>query len=405
MIGHVDADCFYVSAERVRYPHLKGMPVGVLGNHGACVIAKSYEMKQAGVPTGGAIWEAVPVCPDAVFVKRDFRWYEILSRKMLAEVQRVSPQVEFYSIDESFFRAVDVRLSAAERLQRAMLDRVGVPVSIGIAPTKTLAKLISDSSKPFGCGVIDDEAARLEILRDRPVTDITGIAKRSARRLSEQGITTCEQFANADRAKIRWLLTKRGEDLWWELNGHSVLPVQTKRPEHKFISRGGSIGRASNDVARVRGFVVRNVERLVEALNHYQLCCDQLILSLLFRDAPERSGRRSLLGSTADFERLVCAALEMMPEVWSPRHASVHYMHVIAGSLWAAGNRQMGLFDDDLYQSNHDRFDAIASVKSQINSRVGRFALRMGSTLPLKDVYADPANEYDICDVHGKMCF
>lgn len=400
MIGHVDADCFYVSAERVRYPHLKQMPVAVLGNHGACVIAKSYEMKAAGVPTGGAIWDVVPICPQAVFVKRDFRWYEVLSRRMLAEVQQVSPRVEFYSIDESFFQAIDSSHAAAQRLQQAMLSRVGVPVSIGIAPTKTLAKLVSDSAKPFGCGVIHDEADRLAILRDRPVTDITGIARRSAARLAQQGITTCEEFAKADRAFIRWLLTKRGEDLWWELNGTSVLPVQTKRPEHKFISRGGSIGRASNDFARIQAFVVRNVERLVEALQHYNVFCDQLILSLLFKDSPERGSRRSLLGSTSDFERLVGAALEMLPEAWQPRWASVHYMHVIAGSLWSRSNRQLGLFDHD-----HIKSDAITRVKRQINTRVGRFALRTGSTLPLKDVYADPANEYDICDIHGKMCF
>ncbi|MGI9457768.1 MAG: DNA polymerase Y family protein [Aeoliella sp.] len=399
MIGHVDADCFYVSAERVRYPHLCRMPIAVLGNHGACVIAKSYEMKAAGVPTGGAIWDAVPVCPNAVFVKRDFRWYEVLSRQMLALVQEISPRVEFYSIDESFFAAVDASHAAAERLQHAMLQRVGVPVSIGIAPSKTLAKLISDSSKPFGCGVVRDDADRVAILRDRPVTDITGIAKRSARRLSSHGITTCKQFADADRAFIRWLLTKRGEDLWWELNGTSVLPIQTKRPEHKFISRGGSIGRASNDPVRVQAFIVRNVERLVEALSYYKLVCDNLTLSLLFRDAPERSSRRSLLGSTADFERLAGAALEMMPEAWEPGNASVHYMHLIAGSLWPHAHRQLGLFDGD-YQSQ-----AIAKVKRQINAKLGRFALRTGSTLPLSDVYADPANEYDICDIHGKMCF
>ena len=400
MIGHVDADCFYVSAERVRYPHLKGMPVAVLGNHGACVIAKSYEMKAAGVPTGGAIWDVVSVCPNGVFLKRDFRWYEVLSRKMLAEVQQISPKVEFYSIDESFFQAVDTKHAAAMNLQQAMLKRVGVPVSIGIAPTKTLAKLISDTSKPFGCGVITGDQERLAILRNRPVTDVTGIAKRSARRLAAQGITTCEEFANADRAFIRWLLTKRGEDLWWELNGTSVLPVQTKRPEHKFISRGGSIGRASNDPQRVKAFIVRNVERLVEALDHYRLACDQLTLTLLFRDAPERSSRRSLLGTTADFERLAAAALEMMPEAWRPHHASVHYMHVIAGSLWTKEHRQLGLFDTD-----HHASSAIADVKQQINTRLGRFALRTGSTLPLADVYADPANEYDICDIHGKMCF
>src|SRR6516162_713926 len=104
-IGHLDADCFYVSAERVRDHFLKGKPVGVLGNQGACVIAKSYEMKATGVKTGTPIWDAVKLCPDGVYVKRDFYWYEVLSRKMLGIVGTFSPRVEYYSIDEFFFRA------------------------------------------------------------------------------------------------------------------------------------------------------------------------------------------------------------------------------------------------------------------------------------------------------------
>jgi len=395
MIGHVDADCFYVSAERVRYPHLKGMPVAVLGNHGACVIAKSYEMKAAGVPTGCAIWDAVPFCPDAIFVKRDFQWYETLSRRMLAIVQEFSPCVEFYSIDESFFTALEPTQECAARLQGGIMRRVGVPVSVGIAPTKTLAKLISDTSKPFGCGVVNDDADRQELLRDKPVTDITGIAKRSAAHLATHGIETCEQFAAADRAFIRWLLTKRGEDLWWELNGTSVLPVQVKRPEHKFISRGGSIGRASCDRERVTAFVVRNVERLVEALAHYKVCCDQLTLSLLFTEYPERSLRSSLLGSRADFEALLEAALYLLPRAWQPRSASVHYMHVIAGGLRPAAQRQRSLFEES----------TLVDIKHAINNKMGRFALRSAATLPLVDVYGDCANNYDICDIYGKSCF
>ncbi len=78
-VAHLDADCFYVSAERVRHPKLVGKPVGVLGNNGACVIAKSYEMKRAGVKTGVPIWDAVKLCPDGVYVKRDFYWYEVLT--------------------------------------------------------------------------------------------------------------------------------------------------------------------------------------------------------------------------------------------------------------------------------------------------------------------------------------
>ena len=104
-VGHLDADCFYVSAERVRDAFLVGKPVGVLGNQGACVIAKSYEMKAAGVKTGEPIWEALVKCPGGIYVKRDFRWYEVLSRLMRDLVHEMSPRVEYYSIDEFFFQA------------------------------------------------------------------------------------------------------------------------------------------------------------------------------------------------------------------------------------------------------------------------------------------------------------
>jgi nucleotidyltransferase/DNA polymerase involved in DNA repair len=146
-IGHVDADCFCVSAERVRYAHLAGMPVGVLGNQGACVIAKSYEMKKAGVGTGMPIWEAQKLCPDGLYVKRDFRWYEVLSRLMLETVRDLSPRVEYDSIDEFFFEAARVPAkdyqAFAVAFRDRVMERVRVPVTVGIARTRTLVKLIS----------------------------------------------------------------------------------------------------------------------------------------------------------------------------------------------------------------------------------------------------------------------
>jgi DNA polymerase V len=86
-IGHLNADCLYVSAELVRDDFRIGKPVGVLGNQGACVIAKSYEMKGSGVKTGEAIWEAFKKCPDGIYIKRNFRRYEVLSRKQLEAVR------------------------------------------------------------------------------------------------------------------------------------------------------------------------------------------------------------------------------------------------------------------------------------------------------------------------------
>jgi DNA polymerase V len=133
-IAHLDADCLYVSAERVRYPYLQKQPVGVLSNQGACVIAKSYELKAKGVITGMPIWDALPLCQNAIYVKRDFEWYEVLSRRMLNILQMVSPTVEYYSIDEMFFDAAG---TDPKQLQERILRDVGVPVTIGISKTRS----------------------------------------------------------------------------------------------------------------------------------------------------------------------------------------------------------------------------------------------------------------------------
>src|SRR3989304_3526197 len=130
LIGHLDADCFYVSCERVRRRCLRGQAVGVLSNQGACVIAKSYELKTRGITTGMPIWDALPLCPEAIFVKRDFQWYEVLSRRIYDIVGRHSPTVEYYSIDEVFFDARTMNHAEALALQAHVLHETGVPTSV-----------------------------------------------------------------------------------------------------------------------------------------------------------------------------------------------------------------------------------------------------------------------------------
>src|SRR5262245_26968925 len=146
-IGHLDADCFYVSAERARNAFLHHKPVGVLGNQGACVIARSYEMRDRGVHVGQPIWDAVKLCPDGIYVKRDFHWYEVVSRRVFEIVREFSPRVEFYSIDEFFFEALPLPghtlQLTAERMRDRVKEVVGVPVTVGIARTRTMAKLIA----------------------------------------------------------------------------------------------------------------------------------------------------------------------------------------------------------------------------------------------------------------------
>ncbi len=399
LIGHLDADCFYVSCERVRHSFLRGQAVGVLSNQGACVIAKSYEMKARGVTTGMPIWDALPLCPEGIFIKRDFEWYEVLSRQMMDIVRQVSPAVEFYSIDEVFFDAQSMSFEEAKALQRRIMNETGVPVSVGASNSKTLAKLASSSGKPFGCVFAVEEDAVSRLLHDRPVDKITGIARRSRRRLEDYGIRTCEDFVKADRRLIRRLLTKRGEDLWWEMNGSPVLPLNTARPAHKYISRGGSLGTATADPDRVTAWVARNIERLVEALDYHHVYCEQLAMSLCFKNGGSAEEHANLPTATADFQALYAAGSRLLAVCW--RHGEVvSYMHLIAGRLASRERRQRGLFEN-----TDPRWQAMDRVKRTINQEVGRFALRSGATLPLTDIYNDTTNSYDICDIYGKTCF
>src|SRR5262249_34140120 len=183
-------------------------PLAVLGNQGACVIAKSYEMKAAGVQTGEPIWEAVKKCPKGIFLKRDFQWYEVLSRRLLEVVREFSPTVEYYSIDEFFFQIAPLPGSCqqtAETLRDRIWRTVGVPVTVGLARSRSLAKLISDQAKPFGALALLVPDAERALLAQRPVADITGIAGRRAAKLASHGIHTCLEFAQADRRLIRML--------------------------------------------------------------------------------------------------------------------------------------------------------------------------------------------------------
>ena len=400
-VGHLDADCFYVSAERVRDHFLRGKAVGVLGNQGACVIAKSYEMKRAGVKTGMPIWDAIRLCPLGVYVKRDFRWYEVLSRRMLDVVRTFSPRVEYYSIDEFFFAvpAEDNPQQLAEQMRAAVLREVGVPVTVGIARTKTLAKLVSDTAKPFGALALLGVEAEHALLEKLAVTEVSGIADRRAARLAPFGIKTCLDLARADRRLVRWLLTITGEGLWYELNGEPVQPLHTERPPHKMLSRGGSLGEAVERPDRLYAWLVRNLERLVEELEFHVVKAGALSIYIVHKDGSAGFARALLPGHTDRFDLLLEAARPALAKAWMPDRPAKR-MHVTASQLRRTGCVQLGLFDPPAEQAR-----AVAQLKREVNAELGRFTLRSGATLPLADVYRDEAQGYDICDIRGKICF
>src|ERR1041385_7326446 len=134
-------------------------------------------MRAKGVKTGMPIWDAKCLCPEGIYIKRDFYWYEVLSRKMLDTVRQFAPSVEYYSVDEFFFAAErrhhkDTLPIAVVALRDEIRERVGVPVTIGVARTRTLAKLFSDTAKPNGAVTVQGRDHERELLARLPVTEI-----------------------------------------------------------------------------------------------------------------------------------------------------------------------------------------------------------------------------------------
>ena len=113
-IAHVDADCFYASCEQLRRPDLKGKPLCVLSSQDACVVAKTYDAKAAGITTGMTVWDARKLLPDAIFLPADFRYYGQISDKLFSILRRFSPTIEEYSIDEAFMDMMGLRNCSQE---------------------------------------------------------------------------------------------------------------------------------------------------------------------------------------------------------------------------------------------------------------------------------------------------
>ncbi len=404
LVGFGDADSFYASAEACRRPWLAGLPVGVLGNQGACVIARNYPMKRFGIKVGEPVWEAKKKCPDGVYVKRDFRWYETLSKKMLAEIrERFSPRVEYSSIDEFFWLGLPAYnltfQQTAEAVRGHIKAAVGVPMTVAFARTRTLAKLFADTSKPFGAIAVTDPDHERELLGKLPVTEIAGIAKRRAARLEPYGIKTCLDLARAPELMVRKVLTVVGHDLWLELNGVPVNAIRPERTRHKTISRGGSLAGRVNDPLTLYGWLVRNVERLIEELQYHRVRPRELTIYVSYFDDAS-AGKTVRLGVPSDrFDVLLEAAKVGLRACWR-RGAVATHMHLIANKLVPPAGWINSLFDPP-----DDMLDAVARVKREINEEFGRFMLRSGATLYANDFYADPANEYDVCDIRGKFCF
>ncbi len=261
-----DGNSFYCSCERVFDPALHGRPVIVLSNNDGCAIARTPEAKALGVKMG-APWHLIResfTAAGGVARSSNYALYGDMSRRVNQVYRQFSPEVEVYSIDESFldFTQEPDPAATARRMRRQVLQWTGIPTCVGLGPTKTLAKLANWAAKrlPELEGVCDFTRAadRNRAMETIAVEEVWGVAGASARKLAGAGVTTAAQLRDIDPRQARALLTVVGERLVWELRGVACLPLELEPPARQGIA-----------VTRCFGRLVTTLDEGLEAIRTY----------------------------------------------------------------------------------------------------------------------------------------
>ena len=346
MIGLADCNNFYCSCERVFRPDLIGKPVVVLSNNDGCVIARSEEAKALGYKMGDPFYqvkEKLEAEGVAIF-SSNYTLYGSLSNRVMSMLSHYSPHIDQYSIDESFF---DVDQSMAERffqdnlkendtflnnesllhqygarISADVLRAVGIPISIGIAETKTLAKIGSKFAKKYkgyqGCCLIDTDERRHKALSLFPIKDVWGIGRQISRKLDYMGIRTAAQFADKKESWVRSHFNIITVRTWKELNGESCISIE-ELPQKKSICTSRSFaGEGISDKDVVEEAVANFAVRCAEKLRHQGSVCQGITVfawtSRFNENVPEYTIHDSLtlpIATNAQ-EEIVGAALSIL---------------------------------------------------------------------------------------------
>ena len=291
MIAMVDCNSFYASCEQVFRPDLKGRPVAVLSNNDGCIIAKNKEAKAlTHIPYRDPLFKIKDILAknDVTLFSSNYTLYGDMSDRVMNVLREFSPDVEVYSIDESF-----VNLSGMEHinletyghdLKNTIVKRTGIPVGVGIAPTKVLAKLANRISKKIAhlhhVYVMDTEERRIESLKWAETKDIWGLGKKHVERLAQIGVFTAYDFTQIPLAWVRKEMTVVGERLWRELNGESCIPFETLPRKKKAIGTAKSFGKKLDNLPQIEEACAYYISEVSEVMRSQKCCCTQLRIYL-----------------------------------------------------------------------------------------------------------------------------
>lgn len=385
-ILHADVDSFFASVEQRRDPSLIGRAV-IVGS--GVVMAASYEAKACGIRSGMNGARARRLCPQAVVVEPHFRDYGVASRELFELFRRTAPLVEGLSMEEAFLdvgglaRISGSPVRIAERLRREVRDEIRLPISIGIARTRTLAKMASRAAKPDGLLVVAPDDER-EFLHPLPIEALWGVGDATARRIARLGVRTIGDLADVPEASLVAAIGRHaGSHLHALANLREHRSVRTRRRRRSYGSQS-ALGSRAKSLREIEGSLAKSVERASRRMRAAGRSGRTVILRLRFGDYSRTSRSRTLPRPTAATAPLLRAAVLLLRKAASQIEArGLTLVGVTIANLDDAacgvqlelpldGSGTDGL--DGALDELHERFGAAAVTRGPAGSREARDA-------------------------------
>jgi len=376
----VDCNNFYASCEKLFRPDLKHTPVVVLSNNDGCIVARSKEVKALGIKMGVPMFQFQDEIRKhgIVCFSSNYALYADMSNRVMTILEEEAPRLEVYSIDEAFMdlSGVDhvVDLLEFGKQVKAKVDQwTGITVGVGIAPTKTLAKLANHAAKKYPAtgSVVDlmDPERQKRLLALVEVSDVWGVGRRTTAKLKARGVHTALDLANADPKTIRSEFSVVLERTIRELNGVSCLDLELVRPTRQQIICSRSFGHKVTDKRELREAVAKYTTRAAEKLRGEKRLCR--VVSVFVRTSPfipnepqcSKTLSAELPNPTDDTRDLLEVANELFKRIY---RAGFRYAK---GGVMLAEFYEQGAFQQDLFRADNPKINskALMNVVDKIN--------------------------------------
>ncbi|MDA1265299.1 MAG: DNA polymerase IV [Planctomycetota bacterium] len=387
---HVDMDAFYASVEVRDNPSLAGLPVCVGGpaSSRGVISAASYEAREFGVHSAMPTALARRLCPNLVLLPPDFDRYTAVSRQVMGIFHRYTPQVEPLSLDEAFLdvagseRLFGDAVDVGRAVKADILRETGLVASVGVAPTKFLAKLASDLDKPDGFRVIQEDEVR-EVLDPLPVSKIFGVGPRTAKRLEGLGVTTVRDLADMSRDEVRGRFGASG--LWIHDLAHGIDPRRvTPRREEKSHGMERTFAEDITDRGELRALLLSFCEEVAFTLRDKGLRGKTVTLKARYPDFTTVTRTKTLDVPTNLGPRIYTVAKELLERVQpgplrllGVQMARLEDVRIPAqGSLFGAGPQQ----GRKLWMESNQKLSAVTKSLDKLRRKLGPGAI-MPATL------------------------